>query len=138
MLDDPFRVFLPTLLIISKCDEGVDPEEIDLLEDLVGQRYPALCVSAEAGEGLDHIGKALFRGLGIVRIYTKAPGKDPDTGRPYTVFAGDTVSDVALLIHRELAASVKFARIWGSAKFDGQQVGKDYPVCDGDIVELHT
>jgi len=138
VLDDPFRVFLPTLLIISKCDEGVDPEEIDLLEDLVGQRYPALCVSAEAGEGLDHIGKALFRGLGIVRIYTKAPGKEPDTGRPYTVFAGDTVSDVALLIHRELAASVKFARVWGSAKFDGQQVGKDYPVRDGDIVELHT
>jgi len=125
-------------LIISKCDEGVDPEEIDLLEDLVGQRYPALCVSAEAGEGLDHIGKALFRGLGIVRIYTKAPGKDPDTGRPYTVFAGGTVSDVALLIHRELAASVKFARIWGSAKFDGQQVGKDYLLRDGDIVELHT
>jgi ribosome-interacting GTPase 1 len=136
-LDDPFRTFLPALLIISKCDQGIDPEEVDLLEELVGQSYPALCVSATSGEGLDKVGQALFYGLGIVRVYTKAPGKEPDTGRPYTVLAGGTVADVAALIHRDLAASIKYARVWGSAKFDGQQVGKDYRVCDGDIVELH-
>jgi ribosome-interacting GTPase 1 len=137
-LEDPFRVLLPTLLIVGKCDAGVEPEEIDLLEELVGLRFPALCVSAEKDQGIDHIGEALLRGLGIVRIYTKTPGKEADTDRPYTVFRGDTIADVASLIHRELAASVKFARVWGSTKFDGQQVGRDYLVQDGDIVELHS
>jgi ribosome-interacting GTPase 1 len=57
--------------------------------------------------------------------------------RPYTLFAGDTVLDAARLVHREMAESLKYARIWGSAKFDGQQVGRDYVLGDRDIVELH-
>ena len=40
--------------------------------------------------------------------------------------------------HRDIAASLRFARIWGSGAFDGQQVGPDHEVADGDIVELHT
>jgi hypothetical protein len=58
--------------------------------------------------------------------------------RPYTLFAGATVYDAARMVHREMAESLKFARIWGSAKFDGQQVGKDHAVADGDVLELHT
>jgi ribosome-interacting GTPase 1 len=50
---------------------------------------------------------------------------------------GDTVLDVARLVHKEIAESLKFARVWGSGQFDGQQVGADHPVADGDIVELH-
>ena len=59
-------------------------------------------------------------------------------GRPYTVRRGQTVLDVAQLVHREMAASFRFARIWGGGDFEGQQVGRDHQVSDGDIVELHT
>jgi ribosome-interacting GTPase 1 len=135
--DDPFRLFLPTLLVASKRDVGYDPEEIEVLEELVGATYPAVSVSATTGEGLDKIGRILFDGLKIVRVYTKSPGKPPDDDRPYTVFAGGTVQDVARLVHRELAETLQFARVWGSGKFDGQRVGKDHPVSDGDVVELH-
>ncbi len=135
--DDPFRLHVPTLLIAAKSDLDWDPEEIGILEELVGVRYPAISVSVKTGHGIDKIGRALFDGLGIVRVYTKIPGRPADSDRPFTVFKGETVLDVARLVHRELAVTLKFARIWGSAKFDGQQVGKDHVVSDGDIVELH-
>jgi len=137
-LEDTFRVFLRTLLVANKNDLGLEPEEIDVLEDLVGVRFPAITISVKTGQGLNRIGPLLFRGLGIVRIYTKIPGRPADTNRPFTVFRGDTVLDVAQLIHKDVARSLKFARVWGSAKFDGQQVGKDYQVRDGDILELHS
>ncbi|MDX1434965.1 MAG: TGS domain-containing protein [Gammaproteobacteria bacterium] len=46
--------------------------------------------------------------------------------------------DVATLVHRDIAASLKYARLWGGGQFDGQQVGRDHPVSDGDVVELHA
>jgi ribosome-interacting GTPase 1 len=135
---DPFRIYLPTLLVANKSDLDPDPEEVQVLEELLGVRYPAIAVSAKTGQGLDALGPLLFHGLGVVRVYTKIPGKPPDTARPYTVRLGETVLDVARLVHRDLAQSLKFARVWGSGQFDGQQVGTDHPVADGDVVELHT
>ena len=35
------------------------------------------------------------RALEVVRVYTKSPGKPPDTGTPFTVHRGDTVLDVS-------------------------------------------
>jgi ribosome-interacting GTPase 1 len=136
--DDPFHLYLPTLLIANKCDKRHDPAEIEVLEELIGKKYPAIFTSVKTGQGIDRIGSILFEGLGVVRIYTKAPGRKADMGRPFTVFRGDTVLDVARLVHRDLVKTFKFARIWGSAKFDGQQVGRDHRVSDGDVVELHA
>jgi hypothetical protein len=48
------------------------------------------------------------------------------------------VLDVARLVHKDIADSLKFARLWGSGAFDGQQVSADHPVADGDVVELHA
>jgi ribosome-interacting GTPase 1 len=134
---DPFRIHLPTLLLANKSDLDPDPDEVRVLEELLGVRFPAVAVSAETGAGLDEIGPQLFDGLGIVRVYTKVPGRPSESERPYTVRRGDTVLDVARLVHKEIAESLKFARVWGSGQFDGQQVGADHPVADGDIVELH-
>jgi len=136
-LDDPFRTYLSTLLIANKSDLEWDRDEIAVLRELVGAAYPALAVSAKTGWGLDRVGHILFGGLGIVRVYTKAPGRPPDKDRPFTVFKGNTILDVAELVHRDLAFSLKYARVWGSGKFEGQRVGKDHVVSDGDIVELH-
>ncbi len=137
-LADPFQVILPTLLVANKCDLNPDPDEVKVLEELLEVRFPAIATSIETGAGLERIGPALFKGLQIVRVYTKAPGKEPDVGRPFTVYRGDTVRDVARLVHKEMAEKFKFARIWGSGQFDGQQVGSDHIVDDRDVIELHT
>jgi uncharacterized protein len=136
--DDPFRLELPTLLLANKSDLVTDPEEVAVLEELLGVDFPALRVSAQTGQGLGELAPWLFQALGVVRVYTKAPGKDPDRDRPFTVRHGDTVVDVARLVHKDIAESFRFGRLWGSSAFDGQQVGADHPVADRDIVELHA
>ena len=134
---DPFRLDLPTVLIANKSDLDPDPDEVKVLEELLGLRFPALTMSAETGQGLDALGAFLFRALEIVRVYTKTPGKPADKEKPFTVRGGDTIADVARLVHKDIARSLKFARIWGTEVFDGQQVGPDHVVTDGDLVELH-
>jgi ribosome-interacting GTPase 1 len=137
-LEDPFAIRLPTLLLAGKADQipHLD-DELQVFRELTGLTYPAIAVSTVTGEGLDRLGPWLFRQLGIARVYTKIPGKPPDRDRPFTVRHGQTVYDVALLVHRDIAQTLKYARLW-NAQLNGQQVGRDYTVADGDIVELHT
>ena len=138
-LDDPFLIRLPTVLVASKCDLDPDPGELDALEELLGVDYPAIATSVKTGQGLEELTVLLFKGLGVVRVYSKVPGKSADTDRPFTVRRGDTVIDVAKLVHKDVAATLRFARVWGeSGQFAGQQVGPDHPVADGDIIELHS
>lgn len=135
---DPFAVQLPTLLLANKADRLADADaELRAFLEIAGLRYPALAVAATTGRGLGRIGPWLFGQLGLVRVYTKAPGRPPDRGRPFILRRGQTVEDAARLVHKDLARSLRYARVWGRVEFDGQQVGRDHPVADGDVVELH-
>lgn len=139
--DDTYHVFnvnLPTLLVANKFDLDPDPGEVEVLEELLGLSYPAVTVSAKSGHGLDEITAFLFKALDIVRVYTKAPGKRVEAEKPFTVRRGGTVLDVAQLVHKDIAEGLKFARMWGSGAHDGQQVGPDHLVADGDVIELHV
>lgn len=135
---DPFRIYLPTLLVATKSDLDPDPDEVKVLEELLQVRFPAVATSAKTGHGLKDLGAMLFHGLDVVRVYTKTPGRPADRDRPFTVRSGDTVREVAELVHKEIAQTLKFARIWGSGQFEGQQVGPDHPVSDRDVIELHA
>ena len=137
--DDPFAIRIPTLLLANKADVIPDIEgDLDVCRELGDLHFPTMAVSATTGEGTEAIGPWLFRNLGIVRVYTKVPGKEPEMDRPYTVRHGATVAEVSLLVHRDLAASFHHARIWGRGSYDGQQVGKEHLVEDGDILEIHA
>ena len=136
---DPFVLRLPTLLVANKVEGLADADaELRAFLEVTGLRYPALAVSAATGQGLGNIGPWLFSHLGIARVYTKAPGRPPDRGRPFILHRGQTVEDVAQLVHKDLARSLRYARIWGTSGFDGQQVGREHPVEDGDVIELHS
>jgi len=134
---DPFRIYLPTVLVANKLDLNPDPEDVAVLEELTGVRFPAVATSVPTGDHLQDIGRMLFKGLQVVRVYTKAPGKPPEMKRPFTVRTGATVLDVARLVHKDIAGSFKYARAWGSGVFDGQHVGPEHLLADADIVELH-
>ncbi len=135
---DPFGLRVPTLMLANKSDQLADPEEeLRVFRELTGLRYPALAVSAASGHGLGELGPFLYSALRIVRVYTKTPGHAPDRGHPFTLRRGQTVEHVAALVHQDLVRSLRYARIWGKAGFDGQQVGRDHLVEDEDVVELH-
>jgi ribosome-interacting GTPase 1 len=50
---------------------------------------------------------------------------------------GGTVEEVAEYVHKDFRSQLKYAQIWGSGKFDGQRVKRDYVLQEGDIIELH-
>ena len=137
--EDPFALLLPTLLLANKADRVADGDaELRAFLDLTGLRYPALAVSATTGQGLGQLGPWLFGHLGIARVYTKAPGRPPDRDRPFTLRRGQTVEDLARLVHKDFTRSLRYARVWAKSGFDGQQVGREHPLADGDVVELHA
>lgn len=134
---DPFAQHLPTLLVATKADKVAHyDEELAAFAELTGRDYPSVTVSAETGAGLDAIGAFLFEHLGVVRVYTKIPGQPPDLKRPFTVRRGQTVEDVAALIHKDLVAQLRWARLW-RGDIEGLQLGKNSVVEDGDILEIH-
>jgi ribosome-interacting GTPase 1 len=86
---------------------------------------------------LDELKKEIYQILGIIRVYTKIPGKEPDRTEPVILKRGSTVEDVALSIHKDFVAKLRYAKIWGSGKFDGQMVKRDFLINEGDVIELH-
>ncbi|MEW6222848.1 MAG: GTPase [Candidatus Hadarchaeota archaeon] len=94
--------------------------------------FPIILSSSEPGK----VKAEIYSGMNLIRIYTRRPDEDP-AKRPLVIPKGSTVSDVAGAVHRDFKESLKFARVWGSTRFPGQQVKRDYILSDRDIVELH-
>jgi len=72
-----------------------------------------------------------------MRIYTKQPGKEVDRERPFTLPQGSSVGELARVIHKDVADSLKFARLWGASVFDGQSVKAAHVLEEGDVAEIH-
>ncbi len=128
----------PTLIIANKLDEPSADENLEFLKEIVGGEFEILPVCAVMGKGIPEMKKRLYEFLDVVRIYSKVPGRKVDEKKPFIVPRGSTVIDVARKIHREFGDHLKFARVWGSGKFDGQIVQRDHVVEDGDVLEIHV
>jgi ribosome-interacting GTPase 1 len=123
-------------VIANKIDAPGAEARLDLLREMVGGRFQIQPLSSRDPEAIGRLPRMLFEWLGIVRVYTKAPGKKPELAKPYTVFAGQTVGDICSLIHKDFLQNLRFARMWrGSDK--PITVSKHEIVQDTDIVELH-
>ena len=102
-----------------------------------GQHFPMVLVSATDAVGLEDLGREIFRSLGVIRVYTVSPGSEPSFENPLVLPQGSTVEDAATSIHKAWQRKLKYALVWGSAKFEGQRVGRDYVLADGDVLQLH-
>ncbi|ETW97658.1 MAG: hypothetical protein ETSY2_44240 [Candidatus Entotheonella gemina] len=131
-------VALKMMVIGQKSDHPDSADNLEVLQEIYGDTWPLLTVSAEQEDNLDTFAQTLYEMLDVVRVYTKTPGKKPDLTAPYTLPRGSTVVDVAGMVHKDFAQQLKFARIWGTDKYDGQMVQRDYVVQDEDVIELHT
>ena len=126
-----------TLLVANKLDLPGAPDNFSALTDLYGGRFAMVAVSAATGAGLERLRRAVFDLMGVVRVYTKAPGKKAERGAPYVLKQGATAFLVAQHVHKEIAERLKYARVWGEGKYEGQMVDRNYVVQDGDIIEFH-
>jgi uncharacterized protein len=129
---------LKTVMAATKLDAPMAAERLEVVREWFGPRFPIVAVSVTTGEGLETLRFATYHLLGLLRVYTKIPGKPADRTKPFTLPLGSTVLDLAREIHRDFEQTLKSARIWGTGVFDGQSVKRDHELHDGDIVELHT
>jgi ribosome-interacting GTPase 1 len=127
----------PAILVLTGLDRPDAREDVELLDRLVEVRWDKSPVSSVSGEGIEELGRRTFEALGVVRVCSKQPGKEPDLEQPFTLPTGSTVGDLARLIHLDLAAKFRFARVWGPSVFDGQKVQAGHVLEEGDVVEIH-
>jgi uncharacterized protein len=130
-------VVLKTLLVGNKLDARGAAEDLEILEELYRDRFPIVPVSANTDEGLEGLRRAAFELLDLVRVYTKAPGKKADLTAPYVLKRGSHLIDLAAMVHHDFLTQLKYARVWGHGRFEGQMVNRDYRLVDKDVIELH-
>ncbi len=128
---------IATILLASKADLPSSETVLEILRSYYGSRFPIHAVSAQTGLGLEPLRRLVYDALGIVRVYSKPPGKEPSMRSPVVLRRGSTIVEMAATIHKDFAQQLKFARVWGGTKFSGQRVQRDYVVQEGDIIELH-
>jgi len=139
-LDQPASgaVTRPTLVVANKIDLPNAAGNAEVLREFYGGEFAIQPVSARTGEGLEQLRRALFDVLGIIRVYTKVPGKPPDMDKPFTLRRGSTLIEFAAAIHKDFVRSLRMAKAWGKNTLDGAQIGRDHVLEDGYVVELHA
>ncbi len=127
----------PTILVLNKNDLFETIEGSEKFLKSFDAFFPAVKISTVRKEGLEELRRTIFENSRIIRVYSKEPGKEPDMTTPFILPSGSTVLDLAEMIHKDFLNNFKYVCIWGSAKFGGQRVQKDYILHDKDIVEYH-
>ena len=127
------RSYVPSIVCVNKVDKVPD----SAMEQLVKEHGDCVMISAEFGTGIIELRQAIWRKLGLMRIYMKKLGREPDMKEPVIVKKGSTVKGIAKSIHKSWGEA-RYARVWGSSKFPGQRLGLDYVLKDRDIVEIHA
>ena len=137
--DDERRIVRkPLLIVVNRTDDESLDEDYEVLCELVEGDWPLIPVSALTARGLDVLQDAIFARLGVMRVYAKPPGRPPDLTAPFVLPLGSTVEDLAGKVHRDFLHNLRSARVWGSGVHDGQLVGRDHVLHEGDVVELRA
>ena len=136
--EDLGRVSIASQMIVTRGDDPDASVRLELLRDLCDLDVPVWQVDLGQPDDVEQLRNGIYESLGVIRIYTKKPGKPADKSSPFTISHGGTVEELAERVHRDFAESLKFAKVWGESANDGQTVSRDHALADGDIVELHT
>lgn len=131
------RSFSPDRLLIvgTGSDRSESDENLEVLQELRPD-LDILPVSTVNNQNLEDLRLRIFQALKVIRIFSKSPGKPPDLENPFVLPVGSTVLDLAAAIHRDFPRDMKTARVWGSARFNGQSVPREYLLSDRDVVEI--
>ncbi|HMO14629.1 MAG TPA: 50S ribosome-binding GTPase [Pirellulaceae bacterium] len=131
--------YTKTFFLPNKSDLADAKDRLDFFREYVEVDFDTYLISAQEKIGLEELRDAIYQSLNVIRVYTKTPNQKPsECGAPYTLKQGETVLDLAELIHRDLAKTFKLAKVWGVAVHDGTPVKADYVCHEGDVIEIHA
>jgi len=131
--------YRPGVVVANKVDVKGAEANLGRLERYVDKKMPVIAVSCERRFGLEKLGEALFKTLGIMRVYTKEPSAKSFSKKPFTLKKGATLHDLAKSIHTDFERDFAFAKVWSKRlAFSPQKVGLGFVLEDGDVVEIHV
>jgi ribosome-interacting GTPase 1 len=134
---DKSQFMKKTMIVANKCDHLRAKENMEEIKSFLDPGFAPISVSIYEKNTLEHIREKIFVLLDIIRVYSKIPGKKVDHNDPYVFKKGSSLMDMAKAVHKDFAQKLKYARIWGTHKYQGQKVQRSYTLEDEDIIELH-
>lgn len=134
---DPRWTYLRSIVCAHKMDLPTAENNYVIFDEFYHQQFTLTKTSIYDQQALESLRLLIFKTLDIVRIYSKRPGHNPEMDNPFSLTRGKTLYDFANTVHKDFAKNLKFAKVWGANKYDGQRITKDYVLEDKDIIELH-
>ncbi len=123
------RIYIPAITAVNKAD---------MIDDKSGFEGYDLLISAESGLNLDELKDLMFDRLGLIRVYMKEKGQEPDKDEPLILEQGTTIEEALEELPGDMLDRFKKAKVTGpSSKFPNQKVGLEHELMDEDILELN-
>ena len=123
----------PALLAATKTDDA----PADAIARLGRLGLEVVPISVLDDQSLERFRDAVWRLTGLVRVFSRRHGEE--VSEAVALKPPVTVTAVAHSIHHQLEEACRGAHVWGpSARFEGQRVGRDHVLADGDVVEIVT
>ena len=134
---DSSVAYVRAMVVATKGDAEGSEARFKELEEKYSHRFDIIPISAETNENLDGMSWAFYEHLDILRVYTKIPGKQRER-KPIVLPEGSVVEDAAGKVHKELFVERFRAAVILRAndKIKRRTVGLNYPLQDGDILQL--
>ena len=134
---DASVAYVRAMVIATKGDSSGSENRFAELQKTYNERFGIIGISAEKNENLDDMSWVMYKSLDILRVYTKIPGKKREM-KPIVLPEGSVVEDAAAKVHKELFVERFRAAviIRVKDKIKRRTVGLNYPLVDGDVLQL--
>jgi ribosome-interacting GTPase 1 len=122
-------LYMGGIIALNKIDRVARHEK---LAKELSQRWgmDVVPISATKGTNIKRLREAVYKNLGIMKVYLSPDGKEMN---PIILRTGTTVSGAARRLHTELMDVMKAGYVTGpSAKFERQRVGAAHVLKEGD------
>lgn len=125
------------IIALNKSDLLSQEEKRKISSFLQSKKFQFAMISCKTGEGIEDLKKKLLENSGVIRVYTKQPGKQADEN-PVIMKPESTIKNLAEKIFPK-NIQIKEIKLTGpSSKFPNQKVGIEHILKDKDIVEFHA
>ncbi len=131
--------YLPTLIVGTKGDIEGSKQNYEKLTQFIKERnlnFQVIPTSANQKKGFEGLEETIFSQLGKIRVFTR-DSKGDISIRPIILRKGSTVENAIEVLSKKMLKYFRFTRIWGkSSKYDGEKVGLDRVLQDGDVIQV--
>jgi ribosome-interacting GTPase 1 len=134
---DSSVAYVRAMVIATKGDLPGSVAKFQELKEKYGDRFDMVPISAVRRDNLEVMKRTMYEHLDILRVYTKVPGKEREK-KPIVLPEGSVVEDAASKVHKELFVERFRAAIIlrDDDRIKRRQVGLNYPLKDGDVLQL--